>query len=89
MIENMRLAKDPTWKTRAFFNLRTKNFLIHGCRLVLAPTGRLIVMMPYKEYRSQGQKKFEPVIEALDVDYLEAVTGMAVEAYQKLVSGEK
>ena len=85
MIENMRKAPDSTWKTKAFFSLRTKNFLIHGCRLVLADTGRLIAMMPYREYRERGVMKFEPVIEALDVDYLEAVTALAVEAYQELV----
>jgi len=58
MIENLRLTKNPKWKTRAFFTLRTKNFLIHNCRLVLADTGRLIAMMPYTEYREQ----FVPII---------------------------
>jgi NH3-dependent NAD+ synthetase len=85
----MRKAPDPTWKTKAFFDLRTKNFLIRGCRLALADTGRLIVMMPYKEYTVRGQKKFETVIEALDVDYLEAVTAQAVEAYQEQIGHEK
>ena len=89
MIENMRPVKDPKWKTRAFFNLRTKNFLIHDCRLVRADTGRLIAMMPYKEYRQGGVMKFETIIEALDVDYLEAVTAQAVEVYQELCRHKK
>jgi len=62
MIENLRLTKNPKWKTRAFFTLRTKNFLIHNCRLVLADTGRLIAMMPYTEYREQ----FVPIILAME-----------------------
>ena len=89
MIENLRLAENPKWKTRAFFNLRTKNFLIHDCRLVLADTGRLIAMMPYKEYREHGVMKFETIIEALDVDYLEAVTAQAVESYNECLRRKK
>jgi len=89
MIEKMRKAPDPTWKTKAFFSLRTKNFLIHNCRLVLADSGRLIAMMPYKEYRQGGVMKFETIIEALDVDYLEAVTAQAVEVYQELCRHKK
>lgn len=88
MIENLRLAPDSTWKTKAFFNLRTKNFLIRDCRLVLADTGRLIAMMPYKEFRERGVMKFETIIEALDVDYLEAVTAQAVEVF-RAVEGKK
>jgi hypothetical protein len=80
MIENMRKALNPTWKTKAYFSLRTKNFLIHDCRLVLADTGRLIAHLPYKG----SGPTYEPVIESLDVDYLEAVTALAVEAYQEL-----
>jgi DNA-binding cell septation regulator SpoVG len=85
MIEKMRKAPDSTWKTKAFFSLRTKNFLIHNCRLVLAENGRMIAMMPYREYRERGVMKFETIIEPLAVDYLEAVTALAVEAYQELV----
>ena len=85
MIENLRLTKNPKWKTRAFFTLRTKNFLIHNCRLVLADTGRLIAMMPYTEYR----KQFVPIIEVLSVDYLEAVTAQAVEVYHECLRRKK
>jgi len=85
MIENLRLTKNPKWKTRAFFTLRTKNFLIHNCRLVLADTGRLIAMMPYTEYREQ----FVPIIEVLSVDYLEAVTAQAVEVYHECLRRKK
>jgi hypothetical protein len=88
-IENLRKAKNPTWKTKAFFTIRTKNFLIHDCRLVLAPTGRLIAHLPYKEYMENGQKRYEPVIEFLDVDYLEAVTAQAIEAYESLLGNKK
>ena len=85
MIENLRLTKNPKWKTRAFFTLRTKNFLIHNCRLILVDTGRLIAMMPYTEYREQ----FVPIIEVLSVDYLEAVTAQAVEVYHECLRRKK
>ena len=89
MIENLRLTKNPKWKTRAFFTFRTKSFLIHNCRLVLADTGRLIAMMPYTEYRERGIMKFVPIIEILSVDYLEAVTAQAVEVYHECLRRKK
>ena len=84
IIKNMRKAKNPDFKTKAFFDIVTKNFIIHNCRLVLAGTGRLIVMLPYQEYMSNGRKVFEPVIEFLDVDYIEAVTQDAIIAFEKV-----
>ncbi len=84
MIENMERAKNPTWKTKAFFTIRTKNFLIYRCRLVMAPTGRLIAHLPYREYVKKGKTIYEPVIKFLDLDYLEVVTQEAVKAYEAL-----
>jgi DNA-binding cell septation regulator SpoVG len=89
MIEKMRKAPDPTWKTKAFFTLRTKNFLIHNCRLVLADSGRLVVQMPYTSKLERGKKTFEVVIEPLSVDYLEAVTAQAISAYQECLGKKK
>ena len=77
----------PGWKTKATFTVETKNFLIHQCRLVLADTGRLIADMPYREFMSRGQKKYEKIIEILDVDYLEAVTSAALEEAGRLWGG--
>lgn len=84
IIENMRKATDPKFKTKAFFDIVTKNFRIRSCRLVAAPTGRLIVMLPYREYLSGGRKVYDPVIEFLDVDYIEAVTQEALTAFEKV-----
>jgi hypothetical protein len=81
---NMRRATNPDHKTKAFFDFKTKNFLIRGCRLVLAPTGRLIVMLPYREYTHKGKKMFDTVIEFLDIDYIEAVTSEAIQTYDQL-----
>ena len=83
-IENMRKAKDPKFKTKAYFDIVTKNFKIHNCRLVMADTGRLIVMLPYREYLSKGRKIFETIIEFLDIDYIEAVTQEALVAFKKV-----
>lgn len=80
----MRKAPDPTWKTKAFFSIRTKNFLIHNCRLVLADTGRLIVQLPYTSKFEFGRNTFSPIIEPLSVDYLEAVTALALEKFESL-----
>ena len=84
-IKNMVKAKNPSFRTKAFFSIETKNFLIHNCRLVLADSGRLVVQMPYREYQSNGQKKYDPIIQIKDFDYLEAVGQDAVSAYEALL----
>jgi hypothetical protein len=81
---NMRRDPNLSHKTKAFFDFKTKNFLIRGCRLVLAPTGRLIVMLPYREYTHKGKKVFETVIEFMDIDYIESVTAEAIKTYEQL-----
>ena len=77
-IKNMVKTKDPTWFTKAFFSIETKNFLIHGCRLVTGNKGRLVVQMPYKD------KLSNPIIHIKDNDYLEAVGEEAVKLYESL-----
>ena len=76
-ILNLTKVDRPGWKTKATFTVETKNFRIHQCRLVLGETGRLVADMPYREFMSRGQKKYDNIIEILDVDYLEAVTSAA------------
>jgi hypothetical protein len=75
-IRGMIRTKDPSWKTKAFFSVDTKNFIIHDCRLVESPSGRLVVQMPYRS------KLTEPVIHIKDVDYLEAVGEAAIMVYE-------
>ncbi len=86
VIKNMKRAKNlPGWKTKAFFSVETKNFIIHNCRLVLADTGRLIAHLPYEQHPEGGRIVYGgPVIEFKDLDYLEAVTEAAVKAYDAL-----
>lgn len=73
---NMVKLKNPEWRTKAFFSIDTVNFLIHDCRLVEAPSGRLVVQMPYRT------KLSEPVIHIKDIDYLEAVGMEAIKVYE-------
>jgi DNA-binding cell septation regulator SpoVG len=77
-------AKNPDFKTKAFFSIVTKNFVINDCRLVRAESGKLVVLMPYREYMDRGVKKFMPIIHIQDVDYLEAVGQEAVKVYESL-----
>jgi len=83
-IKNLRKVKNPTGRTRAFFSVETKNFIIHDCRLVQTDSGSLVGHLPFKRYISQGRKVYEPVIEFKDLDYLEVVTAEAVKAYDLL-----
>lgn len=84
-IKGMVKAKNPAFKTKAFFSIVTKNFTIHDCRLVMAGSGKLFVQMPYREYQAGGQKKYMPIIHINDTDYLEAVGSEAVRAYEALL----
>lgn len=79
-ILNMRKVKNPEFKTRAFFDLETKNFYIHDCRLVMGNKDRLVVMMPFKMVKN----RFHSVIEIKDVDYLEAVGEKAVRIFEEI-----
>ena len=83
-ILNLTKVDRPGWKTKATFTVETKNFRIHQCRLVLGERGRLVADMPYREFMSRGQKKYDKIIEILDVDYLEALTSAALEEAGRL-----
>ncbi len=83
-IKFMTPTQNPDFKTKAYFSVETKNFYIHGCRLVMGSQGRLVVMMPFRESVKKGVKIFESVIEIKNVDYLEAVGEMAVKVYESL-----
>jgi hypothetical protein len=85
-IKNLiRLRKPIKWgngEIVAKFNIETKNFLIRDCSLVLAPSGRLIVQLPYRTYTYGGQLRQEAVIEFKEVDFLEAIGQDAVRVYE-------
>ena len=76
-------TKDPTWWTKAFFAIETKNFIIHGCRLVTGDKGRLVVQMPYKD------KLTNPIIHVKDTDYLEAIGEEALKVYNSISKSSK
>ena len=88
-IKGMVSAKNPDFKTKAFFAIETKNFVIQDCRLVQTHTGKLVVQMPYREYMDHGQKKFMPIIHVKDIDYLEAVGEEALKVYNSISKPSK
>ncbi len=91
-IRNMRRAKaEPEWNwdTKAFFSVKTKNFTLHNCRLILAPSGKLVPQFPRERHMEIGRMVEGPVIEFDDLDYLEAVREAAVKVYEVLAAKGK
>jgi DNA-binding cell septation regulator SpoVG len=51
---------------RAFASVRIGDIVIHDCRIVQQPNQRPWVSLPQREYLSDGQKKYVPVVEVSD-----------------------
>ena len=73
-------------RTKAFFDIETKNFIIYQCRLVQADSGRLIIHLPYRQYTVRGKKIYDPIIRFKDVDYIEALSEEAIKTYNAIKS---
>lgn len=69
-------------KTRAFFSIETKNFIINDVRLVEGPNGGLFAALPSREYvNKKGEKKYQPIIWIKDLDVIKAISEEAVRVY--------
>lgn len=81
-IKNMTKINKEGSKTKAFFSIETKNFIINDVKLIEGQKG-IFVSFPSREYidKKTGQKKYQPIIWVKDVDFIKAVNEEAMRVY--------